>query len=284
MAWQAEAGAPLVFDSDRLFVEAIERNGPKPTKTGALARLVITDLLNDTMPLIRYDIADVARAYEPVEVPGGQRCAAIVDLQGKEADMLTPPDGRTVTTFQILGEIKDQLPNAQYRFIGVTSDRYVLQYRPGIDFDQERIEPTVIALEQILGPGVVIDAQHVDVIQREPSGKLRPLVNLQNATEAHRHKLAEDLGVASLLPTTNRGTAVSIVSRALASVRKLDDVGLDEEKELYADLAIDSLQFVRIVFELERELGREIDDEDLLDMDMVTAGDLVTCVERMLPT
>jgi len=51
--------------------------------------------------------------------------------------------------------------------------------------------------------------------------------------------------------------------------------------ELYADLLIDSRRFLMIIRGLERTLNLEIDDEDLLGVDLITYGDLVTFVDRI---
>ena len=51
--------------------------------------------------------------------------------------------------------------------------------------------------------------------------------------------------------------------------------------ELYADLLIDSRRFLMIIRGLERMLGLEIDDEDLLGVDLITYGDLITFVDRI---
>jgi phenylacetate-CoA ligase len=110
MAWQAENSGPLCFESDRLLLETIKRDGLEPAAMGELSRIVVSDLLNDTMPLIRYDIGDIARACEPIQATNDLRCDIISDLQGKEADMLQPPDGRTVTTFHVLGAIRITCP------------------------------------------------------------------------------------------------------------------------------------------------------------------------------
>lgn len=286
MAWEAQVGRPMCFDSDRLHVECIARDRPGFASCGDLSRIVVTDLLNDTTPLIRYDIADIARPCEPIQVTGDLRCAAITDLQGKEADLLQPPDGRIVTTFQVLGAIKDHLPNAQYRLVGIRPDQYVLQYCPGPGFSTSSVEPTIQALREIFRTDIEVIPQQVCAIAREPSGKLRPLVNLQNVSEGQRRSLAAELGVSSLLKTDGRTVAASIVARALALVKGMQDPHetLDELQELYADLALDSLQFVTLVAEFERELDRDIDDEDLLDVDLITVGDLVTFIERMLVT
>jgi phenylacetate-CoA ligase len=283
MAWEAAAGGPMCFEPDRLHVEFIERHGSAPARVGEFARIVVTDLLNDTMPLIRYDIGDVARADEWICVADGLHSPTMTDLQGKIPDLLQAADGRPVTAFQVLGTIKDHLPDAQYRFIVLEAGRCVLQYRPGDGFSLKNFDATAEALKEIIGETVEIIPQQVDEIAREPSGKLRPLVNLQNVPEARRRGLAKELGVSALLSAAGGSTAASVVKRALTAIRAVRDSDtLNYDHELYADLTIDSLQFVRLVGELEREFGRPIDDEDLLEVDLITVGDLVKYVERLL--
>lgn len=283
MAWQAEKDAPLRVDSDRLHVEFMRPGEQTLAAAGELSRIVVTDLLNDTMPLIRYDIGDVARPRGPSRVTDALVCATLDGLEGKEADQLHPPDGRSVTTFQILGAIKDTLPHAQYRFVGLSAERYVVQYVPGVGFEPANLEKTRAVLEEMLGKGVEVLTQRTDAIQRERSGKLRPVVNLAKVAPGMRRQLAELLGVLPLMTVDERQVARSIVGAALAKVLPLfkDTGALDESLELYADLTISSLQFVQLLATLERELAREIDDEDLLDAELVTVGDLVEFVLRL---
>lgn len=293
MAWEAGPGEPMRFDPDRFHVEFLATRSSVPARVGDLSRIVVTDLLNDTMPLIRYDIADIARPGEPVRLTDDLQCATVTDLQGKETDLLLAPDGRTVTPFQVLGAIRDHLPDAQYRFIALDRTRYVLQYRPGAGFTAD-LQPAITAVGDILGPGTEIVAQQVSEIAREPSGKLRPVVNLHNLADARRRTLAAELGVDTMLPDVGRVGAVRVVARALAVVQdrpehdparnSRPDAVPDERLELYADLAIDSLKFVQLIAALERELDREIDDEDLLEVDLITIGDLVTFVDGLLRT
>lgn len=54
-----------------------------------------------------------------------------------------------------------------------------------------------------------------------------------------------------------------------------------ESAELYADLFIDSRRFLMIIRGLERNLGVEIDDEDLLGVDLITYGDLLRFVGQV---
>lgn len=281
MAWQSEVGGPLAFESDRLHVETVTRDG-RPAAPGEHARLLVTDLLNDTMPLIRYEIGDVAQAHENVHVGGPRSCISITDLEGKEADLLSPPDGRTMTTFQVLRAIKGALPHAQYRLLALSPGSYILQYVPGADFSPDSADDARDVLLDLLGPGVEVVLREVDEIRREPSGKQRPIVNLENISESRRLVMSDRLGVFAARPELRRRLVTSLTFDALTAVIPGSRVeALDERQELYADLGMDSLRFVQLLVELERKLGVHLDDEELMAIELVNVADLLDVVERI---
>jgi acyl carrier protein len=80
----------------------------------------------------------------------------------------------------------------------------------------------------------------------------------------------------------DRRMATSVVFDALTAVipgQQADD--LSERQELYADLGMDSLRFVRLLIELEEKLGVPLMDDDLMTADLVTVSDLIDLVERI---
>ncbi len=82
----------------------------------------------------------------------------------------------------------------------------------------------------------------------------------------------------------SRRQAMSLVADALAAVISgLRAEELDERQELYADLGLDSLGFVRLLIELEGKLGVQLIDEDLMTIELVNVADLVDLVERISP-
>ena len=83
-------------------------------------------------------------------------------------------------------------------------------------------------------------------------------------------------------PELDRHQARSLVSGALiAVIPDLRVEALDERRELYADLGLDSLGFVRLLLELEGKLGVQLVDEDLMTIELVNVADLVDLVERI---
>lgn len=80
----------------------------------------------------------------------------------------------------------------------------------------------------------------------------------------------------------NRRQATSRVFDALAAVIPgLQIEALDEKQELYADLGLDSLGFVRLLIELESKLNVQLVDEELMTIELVNVADLVDLVERI---
>lgn len=80
----------------------------------------------------------------------------------------------------------------------------------------------------------------------------------------------------------DRRLVTSLVYEALTAVTpgiRVEE--LDDRQELYADLGLDSLRFVRLLVELESKLGVSLEDEELMAVELVNVADLVNLVERI---
>ena len=296
MGWQAEPEGPLQLESDRLYFEFLKPGSQEPAAVGAQSRMVVTDLLNDTTPLIRYDIEDVAKPCQSVtgdEREGRDDKASariscpytieITELQGKEADLVCSCSGEPISTFLLLSTIRDNLPNAQYRLIALSPNEFILQYRPGVGFRAECLGEAVRALEQILGNEAVVDTHEAKSIERESSGKLRPLLNLDNVSLSKRRQIAKSVGIEHLIKWDQHQMALAIVNEELRLIIPIgQEKELEDDDELYRDIGLDSMRFMELILALERKLDREIDDEDLMDVELITMKDLFNFVERMI--
>jgi phenylacetate-CoA ligase len=77
-----------VFE-DHTMVEVLDDDG-RPVADGELGRLVVTPLHNRTLPLLRYEIADLVRTTtEPC--PCGRPYLRLLEVQGRRDDVLTLP-------------------------------------------------------------------------------------------------------------------------------------------------------------------------------------------------
>jgi acyl carrier protein len=92
----------------------------------------------------------------------------------------------------------------------------------------------------------------------------------------------EDSSEAAVRPELHRRLVTSQVFDALTAVLPGQPVeALDERQELYADLGLDSLRFVRLLDELASRFHVDLDDEELMEVELVTVADLVDLVERI---
>lgn len=108
-----------------LRVELLKLDSDEYVKPGEMGRVVVTDFFNHAMPLIRYDIGDLA-----ISDDNSDDIKTIKKLCGRSADILTGPDGRLISNTiaasiaeTIMGIAKWQLAQVsrtmfEFRYIG----------------------------------------------------------------------------------------------------------------------------------------------------------------------
>jgi phenylacetate-coenzyme A ligase PaaK-like adenylate-forming protein len=196
MGWQETPLGQFRLETDRLVFECVDLASNRPARPGDTGRVVISDLLNDATPLIRYDIGDLAVMGEPLGEAEGWY-GSIEELRGKSNDSIRDAVGRRIEPFALLGCLKENLGAAQYRLICLEPGLFVLQYRPARSA-AIRVDAAIEGLRRIVGEPNRIVAQRVPAIRRETSGKLRPIIDLSTIEGSGRERLLSDLHLADL--------------------------------------------------------------------------------------
>lgn len=157
--------------AEGIYVEIV-RNG-KHVEPGETGELIITDMLNEPMPLIRYRLGDTA-TWQPGTCACGRSLPRITNLSGRVTDFLVGMDDRLCSGAALTALILSARPSLGQMQI-IQEERGKILYRIGCgrdktlameDFDYLR-EKT----ELYLGRGIGIDYEFVDSIPHEPSGK-----------------------------------------------------------------------------------------------------------------
>jgi phenylacetate-CoA ligase len=196
MGWQESAGGTFALETDRLVFEGVSLASSDAAAPGEVCRVVVSDLLNDTTPLLRYDIGDLAVVSSPM--PYSRSCyGSIEELRGKSNDSICDATGRRIEPFALLGCLKETLGLAQYRLICVERGFLVLQYRPARTAALQ-LDAVLAGLREIVGEPIKIVTQEVPAIRRENSGKLRPIIDLSSIAGKGRDRLLRDLHLADL--------------------------------------------------------------------------------------
>ena len=124
IAWQCEHRGPFHVNADTHFVEVL-RDG-LPVHPGELGTIVVTDLRARTMPLIRYNTADLAIAAS-VGCSCGRQLPLMGSIEGRERASILLGDGRLLTTRQILDHLADTLRLGEYRLYQESLKKFRLE-------------------------------------------------------------------------------------------------------------------------------------------------------------
>jgi phenylacetate-CoA ligase len=171
IACECEEHSGLHVNADSLYVELL-RDGI-PARPGEPGSVVITDLTNRAMPLIRYQVGDVA-------VPAGRRCQCgrglplLEQVEGREADYVTLPSGELISGISLTDHFACQIPGVvQLQIIQEAVDYLRFRLVRGPDFGPHSLERMRALVVERFGPGVGYECQFVERIPQEPSGKYR---------------------------------------------------------------------------------------------------------------
>jgi phenylacetate-CoA ligase len=100
--------------AENVLVEVLNEKG-KPCAPGETGRVVVTDLHNFAMPVIRYDIGDYAEVGEPC--PCGRGLPVLRRLVGRASRMLMAPDGTRYWPALGLRSLNDLVPLRQHQIV-----------------------------------------------------------------------------------------------------------------------------------------------------------------------
>lgn len=165
----------LHVNADHLFVELGDRatNG----RGAEAGEVVITDLHNWGMPLLRYRNGDLAT---PAPVPA-HRCARGLPILGKvvgrKLDMLRTRNGRTLPGEFFPHLLKDVAGVRRFQVIQERLDLLVMLVVAGPEFGAEQEAGIRRELARVLGPSMELVIRRVDDIPLTPGGKLRVTIS-----------------------------------------------------------------------------------------------------------
>lgn len=162
----------FVLNEANYVVEILDDND-NPVPEGTIGRIVVTDLFNYAMPMIRYDTGDMG-AIQVVEI-NGRKKKCICQFSGRRVDVISDAEGNALSPHAITNAMWDFPDITQFQLIQKSQCEYVLKLNVSNEFIRER--DLIIALERVLGEKSQINIERVDEIPVLASGKRRYIVN-----------------------------------------------------------------------------------------------------------
>lgn len=159
------------LNTSSYYFEFLKMDRDEPANVGELARIVITDLYNKAMPIIRYDTGDICELQETIQCQW--KTKVIKDVMGRKVDMIYDTQGNPISGHwsSVLWEF-DKLK--QHQLIQEKEKEYILKVKgeEGI-YKNEELEEV---LQKMLGKDARIEIKYVDEIPNLSSGKFKETI------------------------------------------------------------------------------------------------------------
>jgi len=150
------------------FVEVLEIDSDTRVEDGKLGRIVITDLFNYSMPLIRYDTGDIGIKNQVCDKP------IFTEIKGRKVDVIYNTKEEPVSVNLVL--IVNKYPELkQCQLIQVNKNIYTIKLNSNKPFFREN--ELLNEFKVYLGEDAIITIEYVDEIPLLASGKRRVMVN-----------------------------------------------------------------------------------------------------------
>jgi phenylacetate-CoA ligase len=164
--------------AEGLLVEVL---GGEETTPG---RVVVTDLVNRAMPLIRYEVGDLATVRSG-PCACGRSLPRLGAVHGRITDILRTPDGRKISGISVLDTFMIHIPGIkQAQIVQDEIDHLLLRVLPDAAFGPPTRARLAETVREVFGSAMRHDVEIVDAIPRTPRGKFQFTVSLLERGEA----------------------------------------------------------------------------------------------------
>jgi phenylacetate-CoA ligase len=158
------------------IVELLSEDG-KPVNRGEWGRMVLTGLLRKSMPMIRYEIGDVAESTGfSTDCRCGLQWPTIGSIGGRAEDLVITRDQRRIGLL-CFHSTRDLMGIREVQLVQRGFDRFLCRIVPADHFDQGVTEATILReIGNRLRVPVAIEFEYLSQIPRGSNGKFKAVV------------------------------------------------------------------------------------------------------------
>jgi len=177
IAYQCGFGNWYHIIADSYVVEVLV-DGIRPAMPGEIGEVVITDLRNRVMPLIRYRIGDLAIALDQnLKCPCGRNMPLIGPIIGRTTAIVYTPKGMALPGTFFAHFFKEYVNLIdQYQILQDEDFTIKLLLKKGRSFSQESFEAMINQLESFM-VGVTLEIEFVDLVPLTETGKRTAIIS-----------------------------------------------------------------------------------------------------------
>jgi len=170
-------GTPYQLNVANYYFEILKLDSDEPVKNGEMGRIVVTDLFNYAVPMIRYDTGDLGVMEQTDGWP------VLTKVEGKRRDLIYSPEGYPIAG-SLMTHIMQEAKNIQmWQFIQENKNEYCLKIVPKNGCTPSENDINLSQIKGLLGSGAKIRYEFSNEIPTIDSQKRRYTVNLFNVNQ-----------------------------------------------------------------------------------------------------
>ena len=173
-AWECQEHCGYHTDIDSVVLELLDEG--ESVSTGERGEVVYTSLFNYAMPLIRYQIGDVATPTDE-SCPCGRGLPLIKSVEGRKDDFIYLPSGKAITPITMHLIVKHTIGIVACQIVQEHPEKISVSIVITDQFSDSHSEHFIEEIKQALNNEVSVDIRIVDVIRRGPNGKMRMVLS-----------------------------------------------------------------------------------------------------------
>lgn len=179
LASQCEANDRYHVHMENAITEILDLRKGRPAEPGEVGTIVITQLDNHAMPLIRYNLGDLATVGDDTPCSCGRQFPTIADIHGRACDMIyTPSGGALLPQFFFIAAFKFLENVYRYQIVQDRIDHLTIKLVAEEGCDRGACERSLEAnINAAAGHVFTMDFEWVDEIPLTDYGKPRPVIS-----------------------------------------------------------------------------------------------------------
>jgi phenylacetate-CoA ligase len=172
IAVECEQHQGMHINSSHIILECLDENN-QPVEPGQAGKLVITDLNNFGMPLIRYRVEDVG-VLSDRKCSCGRNTPLLERLEGRVADFLKKPDGGQVAGVSLVERTLTKIPGIeQMQLVQEQLHEILINRVKGPEYTINTDTQLIAEFREVFDSSVNLIIKDVEKIPQEKSGKYR---------------------------------------------------------------------------------------------------------------
>ncbi len=177
-AWECTKREGYHIDADMLIMEVVR--GGERISAGERGEIVVTNLLNYAMPLIRYRVGDIG-VLDDKYCSCGRGLPLLKSIEGRMSDCFALPGGRLVTPRTIMTAVQGSPGVSRYQAVQETMGQFRIQLMKRKGEPDVAKEELVARCRRVLGEDAEIEVS--DSGRTDFRAKFRPVISKARMAE-----------------------------------------------------------------------------------------------------